>query len=146
MDNMSQFRRTIVITIEHDQDCLAVVAQCQADGKVQSGLLDQLVTRTPYRPLDGYSPSLCFRNEASQEYRHGGYVAVAFHDRLDVHVMPFSSRAIHCASAAGNSAAVNAFDLMSSPAPMSRSRSTPRVASETVETHVDPVTQPTIRR
>ena len=120
MDNMSQFRRAIVITIEHDQDCIAAVMQCQVDSSIQSGLLDQLVARAPYRPPDSYPLSLCFCNEASQEYRHGGYFAVAFHDRLDVHVMPSSSRATHCASTAGNSAAVSAFDLKSSPAPTRR--------------------------
>ena len=146
MDNMPQFRRAIVIAIEHDQDCIAAAMQCQVDGSIQSGLLDQLVARALDRPPDFYWPSLCFGNETSQEYRHGDHVAVAFHDRLDVHVMPSSSRATHGASTAGNSAPVNAFDLMSSPAPMSRSRSTPRVASETEETHVAPVSQPTIRR
>ena len=85
MNNMSQFRRAIVITIKHDQNCIAAMTQCQIDGNIQSGLLDQLVARTPYRPLDCHLPSLCFCNEASQEYPHGVYVAVAFHDRLDVH-------------------------------------------------------------
>ena len=82
----TQLRGAIPVAIEHDEYCVAAwLTQCQTDGLLKLGLLNQLAAWTPDRSSDADLPSLCVFRETPQEYRQGGYVAVAFHDRLDVH-------------------------------------------------------------
>ena len=142
----SAFLRTVIVSIEEDEDTGAVGrAHSNSDGALQIGSSRKLGAPSPMRSRNLHGPGFGLHGQSPEQNRSRGYVTLAFDDRLDDHRTLSNNRA-RGASLPMVGADSRAFARSNSPAPMRRSRRAVRFASDTGATCVAPACQSTIRR